>query len=436
MELQKELRVLKLIAGVTSVSAYDRNAAGEHDNNKIGVMCKAPQTAELGAAKIKINVHIGNMYSDQLACALEIKRRVQEILGDAAILAAEEKALQNLDAAGTSSSAAAASTLPVHGFSVAMKTQQLEGAERAAQRRLDALEREHAAVLTLARQELSAATAALKEHQAGLRTKRQRTEDAAQQAAAAAAAAQKAAAEAAKAAEYAATHPMYDESWSVQEWKRQETWVWRRRQVQLHENKPRRLPDELPRGKDDGPLDHERRGLIGAVQVSVPCISPHLRISVSPYLRISVSPYLLASPYISLYLPCRIGQRVRRPTPRTSSSSSSSGLSLRWACSLHTSLPSHLHALPAPLAGHLITSFPESRWCVCVCVCVCASFPESRWCVCVCVSVSAPPHSLAALPRRRRCCRCRRCCCRRRCCCCSGACRGLLLVAADATPLP
>ena len=155
-QLQKELHVLKLIAGVTSVSAYDRNAAGEHDNNKIGVTCKAPATAEPGATKRMINVHIGNMYSDQLACAVEIKRRVQEIFGDAAILAAEEKALQNLDAAGTSSSPAAASTMPaagtssspaaastmaVNGLSVAMQTQKLEGAERAAQRRLAALER-------------------------------------------------------------------------------------------------------------------------------------------------------------------------------------------------------------------------------------------------------------------------------------------------------
>ena len=104
-----------------------------------------------------------------------------------------------------------------------MQMQRLVSTERAAQRCLDTFQREHAAALALAKQEVSLATAALDELQAALRTKRQRTEDAEQQATKEAAAAQKAAAVAAKAAEYARTHPMYAEGWSEQDWKRQET---------------------------------------------------------------------------------------------------------------------------------------------------------------------------------------------------------------------
>ena len=37
-------------------------------------------------------------------------------------------------------------------------------------------------------------------------------------------------------------------------------------QVKLSGDKPARLPTQMPRGEEDGPLDHERRGLVGAVQ--------------------------------------------------------------------------------------------------------------------------------------------------------------------------
>jgi len=42
--------------------------------------------------------------------------------------------------------------------------------------------------------------------------------------------------------------------------------VWGRRLVRLSPDNPGRLPAEMPRGIRDGPLDHWRRGLIGAVQ--------------------------------------------------------------------------------------------------------------------------------------------------------------------------
>ena len=75
-----------------------------------------------------------------------------------------------------------------------MQTQRLDAAQRAVQRRLDTLVQEHTAALVRAKEELSTATSALLEHQNALRTKRQRTADAAQQATEEAAAAQKAAA--------------------------------------------------------------------------------------------------------------------------------------------------------------------------------------------------------------------------------------------------
>ena len=42
--------------------------------------------------------------------------------------------------------------------------------------------------------------------------------------------------------------------------------MWGRRLEQLSADKPGRLPNEMPRGNRDGPLDHWRRGLIGTVQ--------------------------------------------------------------------------------------------------------------------------------------------------------------------------
>lgn len=60
--------------------------------------------------------------------------------------------------------------------------------------------------------------------------------------------------------------PKYCAQWTKKQWRREETYIWRRRQVELSKLVPSRLPTNLPRGKKNGPLDHERRGLIGALQ--------------------------------------------------------------------------------------------------------------------------------------------------------------------------
>jgi flagellar biosynthesis GTPase FlhF len=210
MELERERSLLKAIAGVTSVNFYDYNKAGAQDQNKIGVKCKAPESAEAGAAKNWINVHCSAEFSEQLNCAREVRRRVRDILGEAAILAAEEIVVQNTSGAGPSSSPPTAPpSAPRTALGAVMQTQQLEAALRTAQRRLDTLEHEYKTAHAAATCEVSEATAALEEHQASLRTKRQRTADAEQQATKEAAAAAKAAVEAAKAAVEAANAAEY-----------------------------------------------------------------------------------------------------------------------------------------------------------------------------------------------------------------------------------
>ena len=57
----------------------------------------------------------------------------------------------------------------------------------------------------------------------------------------------------------------YD-AYTEQEWQRQESWLWSRRREPLHADKAGRAPEQMPRGRSDGPLHHWRRGLVGAVQ--------------------------------------------------------------------------------------------------------------------------------------------------------------------------
>lgn len=57
----------------------------------------------------------------------------------------------------------------------------------------------------------------------------------------------------------------YWDSWNLAEFRRQELILAKRRRVQLS-SKEGRLPMEMPRGKRDGPLDHDRFGLVGALQ--------------------------------------------------------------------------------------------------------------------------------------------------------------------------
>ena len=54
--------------------------------------------------------------------------------------------------------------------------------------------------------------------------------------------------------------------WSDAKWKELERKAHDRRAVKLSADVPARLPSEMPRGHRNGPLDHERHGLIGSLQ--------------------------------------------------------------------------------------------------------------------------------------------------------------------------
>ena len=56
-------------------------------------------------------------------------------------------------------------------------------------------------------------------------------------------------------------------SWDLETWRRLESWAHNRRQTELTHDQPLDQPARGPlRGVREGPLDHERRGLIGTIQ--------------------------------------------------------------------------------------------------------------------------------------------------------------------------
>jgi hypothetical protein len=63
-----------------------------------------------------------------------------------------------------------------------------------------------------------------------------------------------------------AREPRPYDGYRVEEWQRQESWVWTRRRTELVADAPSRLPEAMPRGEKDGPMYHWRRGLVYAVQ--------------------------------------------------------------------------------------------------------------------------------------------------------------------------
>lgn len=57
----------------------------------------------------------------------------------------------------------------------------------------------------------------------------------------------------------------YGQWGTVRVWLSYEGEIWNRRRVPLSDGKPARQPEQMPRG-ENGPLDHWRRGLVGALQ--------------------------------------------------------------------------------------------------------------------------------------------------------------------------
>ena len=53
-------------------------------------------------------------------------------------------------------------------------------------------------------------------------------------------------------------------TWDIETWRRLESWVQNRRQTPLTDEEPEH--EHNHRGKREGALDHERRGIIGTIQ--------------------------------------------------------------------------------------------------------------------------------------------------------------------------
>ena len=87
-ELERQLAVLRAVPGSSSVSAYNRNKAGQaFDLNKTGVKLKL----KLDDANPKwINVHFNEEQQSLLACALVARAKVTEIVGQAVVADAEK----------------------------------------------------------------------------------------------------------------------------------------------------------------------------------------------------------------------------------------------------------------------------------------------------------------------------------------------------------
>ena len=257
MDRERELEVLRVIVGVTGANYFGTEG---HRKKQFGVHLQVRANPE--AERQMIRVPCSGDKPTQADAAREAKRRVAAVLGDAAVEAAERLVTERRAAAGTSAS------VERNVNAVLGKTQRLQALLRAAQTRATKAEvaaeraeteaaeaaaailREPEAARKQAWLELEAAHAALDAH-----AKRQRVESG----------------EAAPAVEEPEwrlrPYAKYD---TVDKWRKREGELWNRRRVKLSAAKPARPAEKLkpsgPNG-DDGPLNHWRRSVVGAVQL-------------------------------------------------------------------------------------------------------------------------------------------------------------------------
>lgn len=256
--------VLEATDGVRMASVYGRDKV-ELNARRIVVKIEAPADDPKGRTIIQVTANWSAEVDSWLACAQVATKKVAAITGEAAIAAARQKlelrsstlsfapaqqppsaeelewlahwcdsqpcpdevsteqaaaALAQHQAAGSSSSN---STV----FAVLHEAQLIRAKHRAAE---------------LRHSKAAADMAKYAEQIAELQPeKRQRTEE-------------------------APSPSQYWDGWSHKEFKRQEAMIAARRDVELKKDAPARLPLEMPRGERDGPLDHERLGLVGSLQ--------------------------------------------------------------------------------------------------------------------------------------------------------------------------
>jgi len=255
VELQLQLAVLRAIPCTSAVSAYDRNKAGQaFDLNKAGVKLKL----DADPKAMWINVHFNEERQSLLACALAARMKVESIVGKSVVTDAEKEV-----AIGSASA-----SLPPALIEMTEEEKEWLAAwcDEQPEPAYVTLE-DAAAALTAHRASSDASAFAILTEAQLLRARYRATEI-------------KIAKAIAERERLRALIPEeqpqkrqrrreearpYDE-YTLQEFLRQESWLWARRSVELSDEAPARLPSELPRGERDGPLQHWRRGLVGAVQ--------------------------------------------------------------------------------------------------------------------------------------------------------------------------
>ena len=254
-QLELALAVLRAVEGVTSVSAYPRDGYDPTDFQKNGVRFKV----RIDGKNKLVNTPTAQDKPSKLDAARHAISKLADLVGK-----------QVVELATVQVGMGAATTPPPSPELTEAEMQWLaEWYDMQPEPDLVTLEQAHAALAahrastggTSATQKLFEAQLL----QAKLRAATMRMEKAAAEVARWQAAIDEQQAEKRQRTVEPATGNYWD-GWSEKEWKRQEKMISDRRAVKLSADVLARLPSEMPRGQQDGPLDHERLGLIGSLQ--------------------------------------------------------------------------------------------------------------------------------------------------------------------------
>ena len=136
-QLELELNVLRAVPGVRCVSASKYTG---RDLNKMNVFLLITPPAA-GSSEMPVRTNCSRQLPNKIAAAREAQRKVELIVGDTVMRAAEQRAAAAaLEASSSAASEAAAAPAPVVERTVAAvlgATQQLQGALRAAELRAE-----------------------------------------------------------------------------------------------------------------------------------------------------------------------------------------------------------------------------------------------------------------------------------------------------------
>ena len=254
------INVLKVTPRCTSAGQSKYNGP---DLNRMDVHVKV----EIDGVWTSIRRSGSAVFDTKLKMAREVRRRVEEIVGKAVVDLAEEQMMSAEESvcAPAQDPTAAAPPPPTE--------EELEWLASWIDEQPDPSDITHAdaeaALLQRRKQHAGAAASArlmemqvllAKERAAELRVKRAESELVKARARIPALQAQK------RARTTEPSESYYWSEWALEKWKELERKSHDRRSIQLSEDVESRLPAEMPRGTRDGPLLHERHGLVGALQ--------------------------------------------------------------------------------------------------------------------------------------------------------------------------